>query len=223
MHEHLEIVMPPTDDVTAAVATVMAKFDENSADRGYAKHGFWDWYVIGGRFAGSKFEATLDKEKLEKFQKELTDRKVTVSGLQFGKQALQPATQIPAIDALWNEYFPESKGGPCPLFAHSNDQYKKDGQELPADVMRFSEVPESLECYRVIFADIDSWDSEITAKEMFAKHLYNGCTFQATEYKGTFGHAVELYLGKIENYRNDYRESSTPKDDWLVVTVDYHT
>src|SRR5690242_19801207 len=118
MHAHLEIVMPPTDDVEAAVSEIMKQFDESGEDEDGVRNSntFWDWYVIGGRWAGEKIDCVLDEKQKEAFFAELTRRKVTVSGVQCGKQKLEPASQSEMVDALWNEMFPDAPVKVCPYF-----------------------------------------------------------------------------------------------------------
>lgn len=79
MHEHCEIVLPLDVDMAASVAEIMGPFDENGEDQ---PHAFWDFYVIGGRWAGQKLKASLDPKKLEAFYALLAKHKITVSGLQ---------------------------------------------------------------------------------------------------------------------------------------------
>lgn len=218
MHYHCEIAMPPTDDINAAVEKVLAPFSENNEE---AYHAFWDWYVIGGRFAGRKLEASLDAKKVEAFYAELTTRNVTVSGLQAGKQKLAPASQVPMVDELWQEFFPESNQTSCPIFDHSNDQYK---EYLPSDVMRVSDVPKSLTCSRIIFAaDKGFSDTGIEAVEMFSTDIWNGVTWEDTAWSGNFEDAVQRYFKKTAGGRPEYVERIKLKDDWLAVTVDYHS
>jgi len=223
MHYHLEIIMPPTDNIEAAVSKILAPFNEQGTDEDGEsnRHAFWDWYVIGGRFAGSKFQATLDKANLDKFYAELKERKVTVSGLTAGKQELKPESQIPMVDALWNEYFPQTNGGPCPLFNHANNQYKSDSL-LPNDVMAFSDVPQSLEASRVILA-APNYNDELAAEYMVSDSIWNGVNYEDTLWDETFGGAVSIFTKKRAGYKAEYAEKRTPKDDWLVVTVDYHS
>jgi hypothetical protein len=224
MHHHCEIIMPPTDDIEAAVTAILKPFDEDpDANEEDVRLGtpFWDWWVIGGRFAGMKFQSTLNAEKLKAFHAELAKRKVTVSGLTCGKQELNPSTQIPLVDGLWRDYFPDTKG-PCPLFSHSNDQYNSKDL-LPDDVMRFWAVPNDLKVARVIFAADPYEKGETSPTFMLADSIWNGCNFEETAWDGTFADAVERFKTKHKHYAADYVERITPKDDWLVVTVDYHS
>src|SRR5690606_37537583 len=80
------------------------------------KYAFWDFYTIGGRWAGQHTIDRYDPEVVKRFYGELADRKVTVSGVQFGKQELSPPEQIPMVDALWQEMFPSSGLAACPMF-----------------------------------------------------------------------------------------------------------
>ncbi len=225
MHYHLEIVMPQIDNIKAAVEKILAPFNEQpdeADEEASERYAFWDFWVIGGRAAGSKLQATLDPAKLEAFHAWCQEAKLTVSGLTCGKQELSPASQIPMVDAKWNEMFPSDRPVPCPLFKHSNDQYNSNDL-LTGDVMRFDKVPPSLKSERVIIAGPDYKDEGIEAKWMITDDQYNGVNYMKTTWDGTFGHAVEMMRKHYETYRDEYREKLMPKADWLVVTVDYHS
>lgn len=219
MHMHLEVLMPPTDNVEGALAKIMAPFNENGADEegNTNTHGFWDWYRIGGRWGGKKIEAKIGKDRLDAFYRALAERKVTVSGLQFGKQTLRPASQIEAVDALWREMFPDSGLSVCPVFDHAP-------VVVDGDICKLSEVPEGLTAERVIIAG-PSWNDKDTfsADYMISEDIWNGVMRVKTQWDGQFKTALDAFSKKIEGYKEDYREKHTPKDDWVVVTVDYHS
>lgn len=233
MHYHCEIIMPPTDDIEGAVKAIMAPFNENGNDddedyeRGNA---FWDFYVIGGRMAGQKRMAQYDKAKIDEFYAWCKAEKVTVSGLRFGKPTLEPASQIEKVDAKWNEMFPSDAFIPCPIFNHSNDQHGKglDGS-LPDDVMRLGDVPADVKCSRVIIAgpsyqsETDNWTGPVTAKFMLCDSQWNGVNHMPVAWDETLSGALKQYCDNMESYKEDYREKFAPKDDWLVITVDYHS
>lgn len=217
MHYHLEIIMPATDSPEITVANVLATFDENKEEPDGSE--FWDFYVIGGRLAGDKLTKKLDQEKLKAFTDKLDEMKVTVSGFQAGKQELKPADQIPVIDSLWREYFPDSGIEVCPLFAHSNDQYH---EALLGDICKYSDLPDSYNCSRLIFAGPD-FEGSIAAYFMLSEDIWNGTNHEKTEWDGTLGRARELISKYCERYTDEYRKTHTPTDDWLAVTVDYHS
>jgi hypothetical protein len=234
MHHHLEIVMPPTNDIEAAVKLIMAPFDENTdadADEGSDRHAFWDFYVIGGRWAGHKLLAHYDKAQLDKFYEWLNDTGITVSGVQCGKQELSPASQIPIVDAKWNEMFPSSSPVPCPLFAHSNDQYGHNGLDdtLPGDVMLLGSVPKGLTCSRVIVAGpsfnsaTNTWDGPIRPVFMLCDSQWNGVNHMDIKWDGTLASAIDECRGKLSGYRPEFAAKVSPQDNWLAVTVDYHS
>lgn len=222
MHYHIEIVMPPTDDVRASVAAIMAPFDENASDEDASSHRFWDFFVVGGRFAGAKVEARIGRERLDAFHAELTARKVTVSGLTCGKQTLSPATQVPMVDALWREHFPDSGLAVCPLFSHSNDQYDS-GDTLPDDVCRLKDVPPDLKAARVLIAG-PKWDGDgVQAHYMAQEDFWNGLNHVRGAWDGTVASALADYGAKLEYMKPEWREKASPREDWLVVTVDCHS
>lgn len=235
-HYHLEIIMPPTDDIEGAIKSILAPFDENGKDEDgdNNKHAFWDFYVIGGRWAGDKEKQKLDPEKLKAFYTWCDEEKITVSGLTCGKQELSPATQIPKVDAKWNELFPATDGSQphCPLFKHSNNQYAKgtDGA-LNGDITLLKDSLDTV-CARVIIAgpsynheerDADNpYTGPYEANYMISDDVWNGVTWITVDWDKTVKSAVAKYKDKIESYKDTYREMFTPKDDWLCVTVDYH-
>jgi hypothetical protein len=233
MHYLLEVVMPPVDeeDLEEAIESILSPFKEDGVDEdGYPnEHAFWDWWVIGGRWAGAKQEHLLGADNIQKFREELASRNVTVSGLQCGKPEISPAEQIPMVDALWHEWFPDSQLEHCPLFAHSNDQYR---QYLPGDVMPLSMLPEDYTASKVIVAEPQrDWGQDgnpiivnrFNASTMVEKEYWNGVSLIESTWSGRVSEAIETRRKKIAGCRDDYRESVEPNDNWLVVTVDYHS
>lgn len=219
MHYHTEIILPPTDDIEGAIAAILAPFDENGDEEIITKP-FWDFYQIGGRFAGRKLLAGLGQEKVNQFYDWLQSEKITVSGLTCGKQELVPATQIPKVDAKWNEMFPSDTFQPCPIFKHSNNQHNN--ETLSGDICELSKIPD-LTCERVIFAGLDYKDEKLEAKFMLSEDIWNGVNHIPSKWNGKVKTALNMFKRKLKNYAKDYRKKVTPKDDWLVVTVDYHS
>lgn len=239
MHYHCEIVLPPCEDVENAIASIMEPFDESPSEPNEdhdRQHAFWDWHVLGGRFAGVKAEQAYDKAKLDEFYQWCTDEKVTVSGLQCGKQELKPATQIPKVDAKWNEMFPRQDGKlvACPRFHHSNNQWAH-GIEgmIEGDICRVDEALH-VTCARVIFAgpswvcgdkegDAGSYTGPLKAEHMFCEDIWNGVNFVTTNWDGKLSTAIDMYRKHLERYKDEYRRVIEPHDDWQVATVDYHS
>ncbi len=225
MHYHLEIVLPPVEDLSAAVAQIMKPFDEcpdtegEDEDASSTRNSFWDWYVIGGRWAGTKLECSLDSDRKEAFFAELTKRNITVSTVQAGKHELSPASQIPMVDALWNEFFPDAPVKVCPFFNHFNDQYK--GTPFFPDVMTLGQTPKNLTASSVIVAG-PGWkdDGTLEARYLIQDQVWNGVNFVVTQWDGLVSSAIEKYL---ERYKEAAVAKFRPADDWLVVTVDYHS
>jgi len=219
MHYHCEIVMPSGFDIEQSIKEIMEPFDEKAEER---NHPFWDWWVIGGRWSGSKLEARLDPEKLEKFGDHLREIGITCSGLRAGKQELNPPEQIPVVDKLWQEWFPESGIKVCPLFKHANDQYSNLSL-IDGDIATLGAVSTNLKAAHVILAARDYDNKKMEATFMVTEDVWNGCNHQKTEWNGTLKHALELFSEKSESYSDSYKERATPRPDWLVVTVDYHS
>lgn len=224
MHYHLEIIMPPTDNVEAAVEKILTPFNEDQSDipedERNSRYTFWDWYVIGGRWAGEKLKCGLDQAKVEEFWKEIEGMNLTVSGLQAGLPKIEPEDQIPAVDVLWQRIFPDSQFKACPFFQHFNNQYKN-STGFP-DVMELKDMPTELTASSVIIAAI-RWNDELGAEFMIQDSIYNGVNFTDTAWDGKVQTALDLHLERIKSYKDEAREKYTPKPDWLVVTVDYHS
>jgi len=226
-HHHCEIVIPPTDDIEASIRSVLAPFDESNDDDS-SRHAFWDFWVIGGRWAGHKLMARYDQAKLAAFRVWLIAEEITVSSFTAGKEELQPKSQEPKVDAMWNEMFPSAVPVHCPLFKHSNDQYAKglDGT-LPEDVCRLVDIPSGLDCSRVIFAGpsyLDGvWAGPVEAKFMLCRSQWNGCNHMDIDWDGKLSSALEKHRARMGGYREEYAAAINPADDWLVVTVDYHS
>ena len=188
MHYQLEIIMPPTDDVSAAVKEILTPFDENaedSEDRSM-RYVFWDYWLIGGRWSGNKLLSLLGDERLDAFRQLLADRHITAAGLQWGKPTLSPADQRPIVDAMWRDAFPDAPIFECPLF----DYYKGNS----GDVMMLKEAPRAITCQRVIVAAPDYKGERLESVYMIQESIWNGVTHVETTW-----------------------------DDWLVVTIDYHS
>jgi hypothetical protein len=216
MHYHLEIVMPPTDDVEAAVTLILAPFDENGNGEDYsARSAFWDYWVIGGRWGGSKLLATLGKDRVDAFYKILADAKITVSGLQFGKQTLEPSSQIDTVDMLWRDAFPDSPVRECPLFDNYKGQY--------GDIMPLRDCPKDMTCSHIIIAGPRFRGDGVEAAYMLQDSIWNGVTYQDTTWDHKLSSAIAERSKWLESAKPDYAAARIPADDWLVVTVDYHS
>jgi hypothetical protein len=220
-HYHLEVIIPPNTDPETVVKQVLAPFDENVDDEDKSNP-FWDFYVIGGRWAGTKQEASLDKAKLGEFHAWMTETKVKVKGLQCGKQELADAATIKRVDAKWCEMFPNA-GPHCLLFNHSNDQYSSK-DTLPGDICRVGDCPKELTAARVIIAGPSyKNDGTYEAGYMLCASIWNGVTYQDTKWDGKIATAIEEYNRRVATYREDYAAKCRVTSDWQTITVDYHS
>ena len=217
MHHHLEIVMPNTDNIEQRVSEILEPFDENNEE---AYNSFWDFYVIGGRSAGQRLQSSLDEEKLSQFNEEMKKMKLTISGIQCGKQELKPSSQIQKVDELWSSYFPNT--GSCPYFSHSNDQYSSNDL-IVDDVMNYSKSPKDMKCNRVVFAGLSYDEKRFDAKYMTADSHWNGVNFEDSVWNGTIKHAEEMFCKAAKRYKDYYREKVLPNEDSIIITIDYHS
>ena len=217
MHYHAEVVVADKfGDMEQAIRVALEDYRESEEN----SHGFWDWYVIGGRWASCKMQKKLGEDRVDKFRVALIERKTTVSSLQCGKQELKPASQIAEVDQLWSEHFPETDG-PCPLFSHSNDQYADNG-ELPGDICRVDALPDGMSCSHFIVVDED-YEKNPNVSFMCQKQVWNGANFEETQWDGTLEQAMELHDESLKHVINEYKEEHKIRLGWLAVTVDYHS
>ena len=218
MHYHCEIVIPQTEEMESAIESVMKPFDENDDESACQ---FWDWYVIGGRWSGHKWKASLDQGRLAAFREWMVEEKVTVSNVTCGKETLQPASQREKVDGKWNEMFPSERFQACPLFDHAPKSLGSDTGTL-ADSM-------DIKCERIIFAGpgFDSvtkeWVGPLDATFMLCSNQWNGVNHMPVTWDGTFGDALAQFHATLGHYSESYRKAIEPQDNWLTVTVDYHT
>lgn len=225
MHYHCEIIMPKTADISKSIEEILLPFSENDEENeNHSGRSFWDSFVIGGRWAGAKERCTYPAALLEKFYVKMKENKITVSGLQAGKQSIEPKSQIPLVDEIWNEFFPTEAGEivACPLFAHSNNQYDSNDL-LSCDICRVDEIPEKLTCSRIIIAGPTYDDNGMEATFMLCDSMWNGVNHVDTTWDGKALSAITDWSKKLENYNKEYAEKFSPMEDWICVTVDYHS
>jgi hypothetical protein len=215
MHFRLELILPPTENLEADIKTILGSWAEEYEDE-YGNnndHAFYDYYVIGGRFSGSKIETLLGESRIKKFRETLAEKKVTVSNLQFGKQTISPSSQISLVDKLWNEHFPDSPVKTCVLFDHYKENF--------GDIMNLKDIPEELTAERVVIAGYD-YKEKLDIRYMLARSLWNGSRHQDTQWDGKISSALRDYDKYLSRANEEHRKKQLPNRDWLCVTIDCH-
>lgn len=214
MHYHLEIIMPPCSpsEIEARVSEIMAPWEEGGKDEygDEQRHGFWDWYEIGGRYTGSHRRASFDPEKLSVFYDAIRDAGVQIKGLVLGKEELATDADRAKVESLWREFFPDDEIG-CQDF--------KDYDGADVDYRTVEAIGKHLSAYRVIVADWHEWKEErnLRAKRMLTKEIWNGVEHQDAKWTGSVPDLISE-VRSVDNWR-----SVDIGDDWLCVTVDYHS
>jgi hypothetical protein len=191
-------------------------------------HSFWDYYRIGGRWAGQHMLSHYPAERIDAFSNWLTEQNVTDSGFMAGNQELMPEDQIPKVDAKWNEMFPQSNGKfiPCPLFKHGGDA-------IDLDVCRLGEIGPELTCARFIVAG-PGWKNRqegctgsMEAKFMMSDEIWNGINYEQTIWDGSINHGIKLmteepYI-KGALFGLEAENFEFLPDDFWIATIDYHS
>jgi hypothetical protein len=202
MHSHLEIILPPQPDggVEKAVEKIMQSFvyeEGGTAD-------WWDYWRIGGRWSGQHLISRVTPKALSDFSQVLADRKVTVSGVQFGKPTLQPSSQIPEVDRLWRRLVPNG-GDECPLFDHAHSIQ---------DICTINQLGRHLEADRLIICD-----GILRVARMVCAELYNGREVQKTTWDG---YVLPFLEDQVTTPPHSYPPPIAVTPEWIAVTVDYH-
>ena len=213
MHHRMELIMPhiAKEKIAKTVESIMAPFWEDNE----SNYSFFDYYEIGGRYSGDKIVDSIDPDQLKQFFKELNDRKVTVSSVVFGKETLMPEIQAPMVDAVWREMFP-GKGNICPLFSHSGQ-----GQS-EADICTLKDLPTETKAGCVLIAGSYK-DKKPEAVYLVHKMTWNGVSWINSFWDGKVRTALDAWISEVKTYSDDYKKAMTPTDDWLVITIDYHS
>jgi len=205
MHCHCEVIMPPTNDIQKTITEILEPFNEKNEENS-SGHPFFNWFVIGGKWAGTKETCRYDTDKIDLFCKRLEEAKVTVSGIQFGKQELSSKSQIPIVDKMWNDLFPT-----------------ENGEITPCPICMFDEIPDSLSCSRVIIAAPSHNGESIEAKFMICEDQWNGVNHMPIEWDGKVKQAIKMFTDKFKTYSPEYVKTIMPQSNWICVTIDYHS
>lgn len=226
MHFHCEVILPVVEQSTikATIDNVLEPFREDSTDEDRVSVPFFDWAVVGGRYASEKLLQRLGENKVSAFRQWCRDESITISGIQFGKPSLDPSEQRARVDAKWNEMFPAEDGRlvACPLFEHSNP----DNAATRDDICALGQA-KHVSCYRVIIlgpkyvACVE--DMSLDVRFMLAEEVWNGRNYMPVKWDGTISDALRQYDHDISQRPPEIQRLLRPTDEWLTVTVDYHT
>lgn len=228
MHVHLEVLVPPTDNPVDDVETLLKPFDESAEDEeGYSRYTFWDWWVIGGRWSCSHLLADIGKGRMDKFVEEMP--KYKVSGVQTAgglyEVPVEPDGVRDELLELWKVHFPEY-AEQCPFWGLT-DQYDRGGR--PNDIVPAGSISKSLTCSQLLIG----WRPKETIRPllMLQDDFYNGVSWQDSAWDGKVLASIEAHNEKTrarkdgarEGWWEEYGSRQVVGEDWLAVTVDYHT
>ena len=205
MHYHVELIMPPSPlvQIQERVGELLSPLSQSVAHRAGTLEYLYDWYQIGGRFAGAKMSLRLDPERLHKFRQELYGEAFTndTRDLLIGQKQFWGARDLPKVDALWRKWFPEEEVDACPLFDHypAGDQ----------DICRVDRIPDNLTAHAVVVGNEDKVVFQLKTENWDSTR----CEFQDTGFDGSVLNAL----------RQCRACGVEPSKNWLAVTLDCHT
>ena len=86
-----------------------------------------------------------------------------------------------------------------------------------------AEIPAELECATfIVVGPADKEGLEIC--HMLRDSIWNGVTWQDTQFDGNVMRAIDDWADKLKRvYSEKYAETHAIRDDWLCITLDYHS
>lgn len=236
-HYHLEMILPPVADVEKSVAQILKPFDESEEDEdGYSKYAFWDWYVIGGRWSADHVLSAISEKRMEAFQADVP--KYTVSGVMtaggYYEKPAGPDNPPDIVDRLvkvWKQHFPEF-ADLCPFWGLT-DQYNKQGHV--ADICRVDQLSDAQSCARLMI--VTTFEGELRLEKMLQTDFWNGVSWCESGWDGSVLQVIKAHNEDIRQRRDrikdaperaldwwqKYGQHMIVRDDYLAVTIDYHT
>jgi len=192
MHHHAEILISSlSKDIEAQIGKILAPF---SLYRNY-ESGWWDWWVMGGRYTGVKVKEYNPKNIPENYEKcwlcHGTGFRTDYIGLK--SRMLNPSYTC----NVCGEYDPETKTwANGKMGAGMKLKHPPDWVNCPACILPVDSIPSDLKCYTLILGD-----------KILHKEIWTGGAWVDTDFDGSVKKALE---------ENEITEG-------YLVTVDYHS
>lgn len=172
MHYHAEVWVRDRDratveaDVERAMSPHQEAYDETTEEH----HGFWDWYVIGGRWTGvkSKTNPTKDPRNYE------TCFLCQGGGQRNDTLGRRERQSDPS-------YSCNGCGGTGQMLKHESKWVK-----LATDIMPITDIPIDFECHTLLIPDC----------KPFFKEEWDGQSFKQTDFDGKVKSMLDkLHIG----------------------------
>lgn len=192
MHYHCEVWVPKKDKWRSQVVSALRGLEEEN-------DGFYDWYVIGGRWSGEHTAWLLRAkfgDKLEKISKEFEK--------DFGwwtNKDNDEAKRAKQYEEVFERHISKAEWDKRPLPGW-RDTYKQDG--FDDDIIAIEDVPwEAFTCYTFVLPARGKEYAD--ARKYWHSEIWNGSTHQSSQYD------VRKILAE-HKLKGGY-----------LVTVDYHS
>ena len=191
MHYHAEVWVPEKENYKQQVDKTLANFSEDNG-------GFYDWYVIGGRWSGEHTLWSLKKKFGARKINKINDEFDSKFGWWTNKDNSNELRAKQYEEVFRKHISKEQYDGPMIAW---RDNYKEDGYK--DDIIALVDIPwEYFSCYTLVLSERGKGFENRT--QYFQSEVWNGSTFQKAEY--------------------DPRKILETKDIFtgFLVTVDYH-
>lgn len=223
MHHRLEVILPQPDGfvfdeagislLETTLGPLLEPFSEYAPEEIASTCTFFDYWIIGGRWSGDKLIARLDPDTIAAFNAELNSMKLTISAVQAGKPSLQPESQADQVNDLWQRYFPDCLY-PCPYFMSP-------WEHTLSDICTVGQIPDGLTAHRVMIFG-PTYRGFTTLHTHYAREVWLGSNYMKTDWDGNVMAAIHKHQLRFSN-DSDFARKARVQDDWLSVTVDYHS
>jgi len=191
MHYHGEIWVPNKNGYRSQVDKALEGLTEEN-------NGFYDWYVIGGRWSGEHtlwlLKNKFGSRKIDRIHDEFDKKHGWWTNSEKSKELRAKQYE----EVFRNHISEEEYNGIMPAW---RDNYKEDGYE--DDILAVTDIPRKFfTCYTLVLSPRgEKWEEE---RKYYHSEIWNGSIHQDTEFNPK----------EILEQHNIY--------DGFLVTVDYH-
>lgn len=193
MHYHCEVWIPKKDKWRSQVVSALRGLEED-------KDGFYDWYVIGGRWSGEHSVWQIQKECGADTLKKIHDEFEKEFGWWTNKDN-DEHKRAKQYEEVFRRHISKAQWDKEPLPGW-RDTYKQDG--FDDDIIAVADIPwEFFTCYTFVLSARGK--EYVDARKYWHSEIWNGSTHQESQYD-------------VRKILKEHKCSGG-----YLVTVDYHS